>query len=85
MNKLICAVYDKKAESYAPPVFQDNKGVAMRNFMDAVNDPNSALQKHPEDFSFHILGEYDPFEGKVIGYEEFQPICSALDVVKKEN
>lgn len=84
MNKLICSVYDKKAESHSTPVFQDNKGVALRNFMDAVNDVNSPINKHPEDFSFHVLGEFDPLSGSIISYEEFQPIASALDVIKKE-
>lgn len=55
------SVYDKKLVSYSRPWFVLNDAVAVREFMDAVNDSNPANQwrKHPEDFALCNVGSFD--------------------------
>lgn len=62
------AVYDVKHASYSRPWFVLNDAVAVREFTDAVNDPNQHNQwrKHPEDFALHYLGSFDDNSGEFL-------------------
>lgn len=55
------ASYDRTAELFSGPVPADSDGVAIRSFMDAVNNTNqpSDLANHPDDFELYYIGEYD--------------------------
>jgi len=55
----VVSVYDSAAAVYSNPVYAVSKGAALRSFMDAVADPNSAFAKHPEHYSLFDLGEFD--------------------------
>lgn len=64
MQKInIFAVFDKKAVSYLQPFYFPQKGQAIRSFEDAVNDPQTSFNKHPEDYSLFKLGEFDDQSG----------------------
>jgi len=64
MQKInIFAVFDKKAVSYLQPFYFTQKGQAIRSFEDAVNDPQTSFNKHPEDYSLFKLGEFDDQSG----------------------
>lgn len=58
LNKIF-SVYDTKAEAFNTPFFMSTLGQATRGFADEVNNPNSLLSKHPEDYTLFELGEYD--------------------------
>lgn len=60
---LVFAVYDSKAEVYMTPMFFPAKGLAIRTFDDQVNNPDSLLNKHPEDFTLFCIGDYDQDTG----------------------
>ena len=55
----IFSVFDSKAELYLTPFFMKTKGEAVRGFEDVANDKNSAIGRHPEDYTLFELGEYD--------------------------
>ena len=56
----IFTVFDSKAAAYLQPFYAHTKGVAIRQFSDAINgDPNHNFARHPEDFTLFDLGEYD--------------------------
>lgn len=55
----IFTVYDSKADAYMQPFFMRSHGEAVRSWIDAVNDPNTAFNKHPEDFTLFEIGEFD--------------------------
>lgn len=57
--------YDAKAEYYMTPFLMNTRGEALRAFQDIANDPQSAICKHPEDFSLFEIGEYDSLTGRV--------------------
>lgn len=57
--KQIFTIYDSKAENYFVPIFELTIGAAIRKFSDAVNEKGNIINRHPEDFTFFHLGEYD--------------------------
>lgn len=59
MKLYLIAIYDKRAQEYSPPQGYPQLGVAERAFTDAVNSPDSHLNKHPEDYSMQLIGEYE--------------------------
>lgn len=78
----IFAVYDKKAMSYAPPFYYHQKGQAIRAFDDAVNDPQSPLNKHPEDFCIFHMGSWNDTTGVLTPLPNPVPLEEALNCVK---
>lgn len=59
--KKIYAVKDSATDSYGMPFFLNTRGEAMRHFADAANaNPDqSAIAKHPDDYTLHEIGTYD--------------------------
>ena len=52
MKKVICSIYDTKAEAWLMPMFFGAAGQAVRAFSDAVNGTEGDIAKHPEDFTY---------------------------------
>jgi len=63
MKLKVFAVYDSKAETYSQPHFMLTRGQAIRAWEVAVNDPETQFCRHPADFTFFELGEYDQLSG----------------------
>jgi len=59
MILLAFSVYDSKAEVFGKPFFEITKGTAIRAFSDAVNEKDSAFQRHAEDYTLFHVGAYD--------------------------
>jgi len=55
----IFSVYDSKAEAYMTPFFMQSVGQALRSFIDASEDTNTQLSRHPEDFTLFHIGKWD--------------------------
>lgn len=60
MKLFIFTIRDDKAEAYGTPFFMPTRGQAIRAFADLVNDPQSAISKHPGDYRLFLIGAYDP-------------------------
>lgn len=67
MKKILCSIYDSKAESWLPPSAFISRGQAIRTFDDIVNGRNgdNDMARHPEDFSIHTIGEFDQSLGVI--------------------
>ncbi len=52
-------IFDSATGSYARPFFMLSKGEATRAFVDIINDDQSSIHKHPEDFTLFHLGSFD--------------------------
>jgi hypothetical protein len=64
---LLIAVKDKALEAFMPVHCARAQGEAMRNFQDAINDPqNKQLYAHPDDFDLYVIGEMDDTTGKIL-------------------
>lgn len=53
------AVHDGKGKYFGLPFFMQNAGMATRAFSDLVNDPQSSVNRHPEDYVLYEIGIYD--------------------------
>ncbi|AZL82742.1 nonstructural protein [Apis mellifera associated microvirus 6] len=80
----VFSIYDSAISTWLPPMYARNKGEMLRNFADAVADPQSKLAKHPSDYSLFELGTFD--DDKCIFSLLKTPVrlCMALDFVKKD-
>ena len=59
----IASIHDAKAEAWLSPMFFQSNGQAIRSFADAVNNSESGLGKHPEDYTLLELGEFNQRTG----------------------
>lgn len=65
MKIKVFSVFDNKGGNYGTPFFALEDGLAARLFGDLVNDNQSTVNKHPEDFSLFRIAEFDDQEGKI--------------------
>lgn len=84
MTIKVFAVYDQKAEAYLTPFFVNSKGLAIRSFTDAVNDPK-VLGKYPGDFTLFEIGEYDPIRGQMQPHVTNIACGNGLEFVEEED
>ncbi len=64
MSKLFCVtVRDEKADCFAHPFFVPALGLALRMFEDWSKDKETAVGRHPEDYSIFKIGEFDQVAG----------------------
>lgn len=63
MKLLAFAVYDAKAEAYLRPFFAETKGLAVRSFRDASNDPQHEMCRHAADYTLFEIGSFDQGTG----------------------
>ena len=55
----VFSVYDSAVGAYMTPFFMQSSGAAIRAFTDITNDLQSAICKHPSDYSLFELGSWD--------------------------
>lgn len=65
----IFAVHDSAVMAYMQPFFLRARGEAIRAFEGLVNDPNTAVNKKPSDYTLFELGEFDDSKGLVTSSE----------------
>jgi len=66
MRLFLYGVKDLKAGAFtSPPFGAVTRGVAIRMFSQALNDPNSDLGKYPADFELWELGVFDQENGGI--------------------
>jgi len=73
------SLYDSKAECFGPPFFIETTGQAVRALMDYVNNPETMVSRHPEDFVMYEIGEYDNQKGEVINKNPHVLVGMAAD------
>lgn len=91
MKLQIFAVYDHKSQTYGTPFFKTHMGVAIRDFGDAAQDPQTTICRHPEDYQLFNVGEYDDSDASIKNFippilvssaSEFKIKPETLDVSK---
>lgn len=55
----VFTIYDSKSEAYCTPFYANARGQCIRNFVDSADSPESAINKHPEDYTLFELGTFD--------------------------
>lgn len=59
----VVAVQDARSGFFMRPSFGNHLGSILRDWESVVNDPQSQMNKYPEDFALYELGEYDDISG----------------------
>ena len=59
MKQYVFSVYDSKAEMFNQPMFFKAMGEATRAFSDEATRAESAIHKHPDDYTLFLIGEFD--------------------------
>jgi len=80
--KNLYTVYDVKANIHNNPMVQNNNAEAMRTFAQLANDEKTFISKYPEDYQLCLVGEYDELTGRIVGIEQIQILCRAIDFVE---
>ncbi len=75
----ICSVYDAKTAAFHNPMYFQTRGQAWRSFADAVNQPDSDFNRHPEDYCLEQIGTFNPHTGELHSCTP-QLITTATDV-----
>lgn len=70
-SRVLCAVYDKKAESFGELVTFDSDAAAVRAFGDILADNRTMVGRHPEDYQLVRLGYFDHLHGSVSACDSF--------------
>lgn len=65
MQNQIYSIYDTKLQAYFSPFTAQNDAVALRNFADLANDPQSRISQHPEDYQLIAVGEWNDSSGEI--------------------
>lgn len=60
------SVRDRVADSFDQPFFMPHLNVGIRAFSDAINNPESHLSKHPDDYDLYRIGTFDPLTGLLV-------------------
>jgi len=63
MKYIVVSVFDKAAAAYSPPQFALAPGLAVRQFEDVINGPESVFSRHSEHFELYQLGVWDDADG----------------------
>lgn len=69
-NLLFCAIKDLAVGAFMAPGPQQSTGAAVRMFTDMINDPQSEISKHPEDYELYQLSPWDDETGVFLPVSE---------------
>ncbi len=81
MKLLAFTVYDEKAECFGHPFFVSAMGIATRYMAEWVNNENSMMGKHPEDFTMYQIGFWNDSEAKFENFGQPKFICKGTDSI----
>lgn len=69
MKLQVVSVRDRALDAFGRPIFVPAVGVAIRSFQDEVNNKESEIFRHPEDYDLYHLGEFDDGVGRITCFE----------------
>lgn len=76
------SVYDQKSQSYSQPFFARTAGEGERMFKEESKNPNSFMNKYPEDFTLYATGEFDTDTGIFTSYAQNIHLINAQAALK---
>jgi len=81
MTKVLCSIFDCKAEVWSVPQCFMRNGEAIRAFEDAVNS-DTQYGKHAEDFTLFAIGEFNELSGEIVALSAPQALERGINLVK---
>lgn len=79
----IVAVRDRAVDAFSRPFFVPSVGAAVRSFRDEVNNPESPMNKHPEDYDLYELGAFDDESGDLRSLDKPRMVAIGKDCLVK--
>ncbi|QGH72836.1 MAG: DNA binding protein [Microviridae sp. ct0DW36] len=77
----IFSVFDYGAEHYMTPFYVENEKLAVRMFSDICQDSDSAIARHPSDFSLFCLGSFNNCSGDFNIHPQPELVSKAVSFV----
>lgn len=68
----IYAIRDRALDAFNRPFFLPADGAAIRAFQDEINNKESELSKHPDDYDLYTIGMYDENRGIIRPHDPLQ-------------
>lgn len=65
MKQLLVSVLDLKAQYFSSPMTAKTDAEAVRLFTDAINQHDTSLHQHPEDYTLYKVAFFDTDTGEV--------------------
>lgn len=84
MEQQLYAIRDTKGDFFNKPFPQITKAEALRTFQDLTRDPQSTVNKHPEDYDLYYLGTYETVSGKITALKSPEHIAKAIHMLAKD-
>lgn len=81
--KIICAIKDNAVEAFGQPIFVNHRNEAIRAFGDEMQNPQSTMHKHPNDYDLYIIGRYNEETGELFD-DSKERIARGIDYVQSE-
>ena len=82
---LLVAVLDKKALTFGAVYTSKNEATAIRDFSIACQNPESNLNRFPEDYQLCKLGTFDEEQGKIMPCKVPEVLTSAQAFIQPKN
>lgn len=79
MDLILCSVRDSAINAFIRPFCVPAVGAAVRGFTDEVNNPDSPMNKHPDDYELFELGVFSEETGYVTMLPQPRAIARAKD------
>lgn len=77
--KIICTIKDNAIEAFGPTFEVRAQGEALRMFKDECENPESRINRHPEDFELFKVAMFDDQTGEMQGMKP-ERIARAIDI-----
>lgn len=82
MELKVYSIRDQKGEKFNTPFFQNTHGEAERSFRHVANDPQSFVNKYPEDYDLYYIGSYDDQTGLMKPLDTPTHMIKAIQCIK---
>lgn len=85
MPKLqLLAVRDRQLDAFLRPFAAQSIGQAVRSFRDEINNNQSDMNKHPEDYELYHLGEFQDDTGVITATKPLQ-VALATNLIERKS
>lgn len=82
-TNVICSVRDAAINCFLAPFTAKSTNQAARMFGDAINDTNSEMRKHPEDYDLFVVGEFEEETGELLPRDKPELIVRGKNLVRE--
>lgn len=78
----IYSLKDLKTDTFKQPFFQHSKGEALRTVTDLAKDPQSIVQRYPDDFHLYEIGTYNDENADIRVHETPEKVMEISELIK---